>query len=226
MYSRKTKIFFGFMVFVMGIGFPLSLVASFPAFQSLLTGQSTGNDSTRKLIDEAHKVIRQRDCADAAKPPKGADLEKCKRALEDLGSGYSVLSQPRDEAGQDIPADADKNREKSLEAFELLYRIDPTEQDSQRFLALAYQQQGKFERALPIFRLLEKENPEDPDFVFPHALTAQQVPAAKAEAISAFRRFLKMAPDDVRAQQAKDAIKALKQPAGAAGEAGAPVNIG
>lgn len=260
MYGRKTKIVFAAMVFLMAIGYPLSLIAGLPAFQGLFSGEVTGQRATQKLIDEAREKIDAHDCAKAgessgAKKGDGAgktkgdgakkgdagkdaaasalpkdDVKPCKEALRELGSAYMALSAP-DEVTGEPPADAQDNQEKAREAFDLLYQVDPADDESAQLLANAHRTAGKYVLALPIYRALAKENPEDPDLTFAWADTAQAAQELD-EAIKAYQAFVKMAPDDPKVDQAKEAVKGLREqqksgvPAGGGGLPGGAINLG
>lgn len=221
MYSRKVRVMFAFMAFVMGIGYALMLVVGTPGFNNLFGG--TGGNATQKQVDKARANVRKLDCGNTARPPTDKRLRDCKRHLEDLGAGYQSLTQPPDpteaEPEPEPPAGAERNTQKSLEAFELLYQIDKDDDDSLQFLASAYAGQGKYEQALPLFKLLTEQNPEDQDLLYAYASIAQSA-SKNTVAIAAFKRFIKLAPDDERAEVAKASIKTLKEGSGAGGMPG------
>src|SRR4051812_32374590 len=96
------------MVFVMVIGYPLSLLAGTSAFQSLLGGSSSTSSQTEKIVKDARAKVIKLDCAKVAsittttkggKPVTVTAAVKHKRTecadqLRKLGGGYSAMATP------------------------------------------------------------------------------------------------------------------------------------
>lgn len=223
MYDRKTKIFFGAMAVIMGIGFPLSLLAGFPAFQSLLGGQQAGEKVTLDSIDKARLVLVKYDCDRDVAKIKGTDRSKCIRAFEDVGAGYLALTSPDPETGLP-PRGQDENFDKAQTALKRAFALNPDSTETAQSLATVYLQQSKYQNAMDIFANLAKAEPSNVDYQFYLAGTAQQAQQTDT-AIAAYKKFIKLAPDDSRVPQAKEAIKTLKEPAAGAGAAGGAQNI-
>lgn len=225
-YGRGTRLFFGFMAFVMVFGYPLLLLTAVPSFQELFLGQQSAQGATKSNVDDAREKVLDLNCA-ASKPPTGERLADCKRALEDLGAGYQALSYPDvdQQAAGVLPPNSDESLAKSLESFKLLVRIDPEDRDSQEFLAGGFAQQGKYEQAMPIYERLLKDDPENADLVFALANVAQQA-GETDKAIATYRRFIKLAPEDQRAETAKETIEELKNPQAGGLGGNLPISVG
>jgi tetratricopeptide (TPR) repeat protein len=230
-YNRRTKIFFGFMVLVMGIGYPLSLLAGTSVFSSLLGG---GNNATQseKLVNDARKDVRSNHCDVVAEAPTKATRkrkEACVESLRKLGGAYLTLAAPAtnsDGTQGDPPADANDSIDKAIDAFKLWTKIDPTDDDGATSLGAAYIQRQEPKLALPIFAKLAKDNPGDPDLAYRWATVAQQAGDSKT-AIAAYRAYIKEYPDDANVDLAKEQLKTLLNPpkAGAAGAGGLPAGV-
>jgi tetratricopeptide (TPR) repeat protein len=214
MYSRKVKAVFGFMVFLMAVGYLVLILNSFPAFSSMIGGNGSSSNSTQKIVDDARKVVAKQHCK--AGMPAGHARSKCKIALEDMGSGYQTLSQPTDPNATSLPKDAERNLEKSTEAYKLLVAIDPKDKDSQQFLANAYASTGKFDLAVPLYKALVQQDPSEPLYLYAYARSAQsasqQDPALKDVALAAYAKYLKLFPDESNSEDAKAAIQEIKNP--------------
>jgi tetratricopeptide (TPR) repeat protein len=211
----------------MGGGFPLMLLAGLPQFSDLILGTAAGDQAQVEIVEKSREKIIDNKCTVKSKP-KGERLETCKEALQELGAAYQSLTIPDEpDPGEEPvePENYDQNLEKSLEAYELLLALDPKDRDSRQVLASAYAQQGKYQQALPLYRELVKEQP-DPDIVYALAITAQNA-GETDEAIEAYQRVIKLAPESSDAETARESIKALKEQE-ARGGAGAPggLNIG
>jgi hypothetical protein len=209
-YDRKTKVFFGAMAVIMGIGFPLSLLAGFPAFQSLLGGQQAGEKVTLDSIDKARVLLVKYDCDRVPSKIKGDDRVKCVRGFEDVGSGYLALTTPDPETGLP-PRGQDENFDKAQTALKRAWALDPDNTEVAQSLASVYLQQQKYPQATDIFAKLAKSEPSNVDFQFYLASSAQQAQQTDT-AIAAFEKFIKLAPEDSRVAQAKESIKTLKNP--------------
>lgn len=213
MYGRTTKIFFGFMAFVMVVGYPVLLLTALPSFQSMFLGQQTAQGATQSQVEDNREKVLELDCGSKTNPPKGKRLKDCKRALQDLGSAYQTLASGTDEQQLtgEFPPNAERDLDKSLEAFKLLVAIDPDDAESQEYLATSYSAQGLSARALPIFTKLVKEDPGNVQFVFAKANAAQG--AGKTElALATYRRVIKLAPEDELAEIAREAIDQIENP--------------
>lgn len=206
------------MAFIMGIGFPLSLLAGFPAFQSLLGGQQTGNAATLRQIEDASVKLRENDCDRPPAKIKGADRDACAEAFRDVGAGYLALTAPDQETGLP-PRGADENFEKATVALRSAYALRPDDTDIAQSLASAYVQQQKYPAALRVYQDLVKQEPGNVDFQFGLGSIAQQAQENDV-ALAAYKRFLKLAPDDSRATQVKESITTIKdaQKSGGSGQ--------
>lgn len=216
MYSRKVKAVFAFMVFLMAVGYLVLVLNSFPGFTNLFTGAQSGDGATKSLIADAQKTVDKYNCQAGMKP--GPARTKCKRALEDIGSGYQTLSQPTDAAGTQ-PKDAQRNIDKSIEAFTLLVAIDPKSTTSKQALATAYTNGGKYELAMPLYKQLAAADPSNDLYLFAFAQTAAQA-NKKDVAIASFKKYLKLFPDSANTDNAKQALDALKNPQSGSAPAG------
>lgn len=210
MYDRKTKVFFGAMAIIMGIGFPLSLLAGFPAFQSLLGGQQAGEKVTLDSIDKARLVLVKYDCDRAPEKIKGSDRAKCIRAFEDVGAGYLALTSPDPETGLP-PRGQDENFDKAQTSLKRAFALNPNSTETAQSLATVYLQQSKYQNAMDIFAKMAKDEPSNVDYQFYLASTAQQAQQTDT-AIAAFQKFIKLAPDDSRVPQANPLRRLRRQP--------------
>lgn len=220
MYGRGTKIFFGFMAVTMVIGYPLVLLSSLPTFQNLLTGSTTGNGAQVKIVEKSREVVLDENCTVKSKP-KAARLKRCKDALNEMGLAYQALATPDQPKPGEEPVEPENSQEyldKSLESFQLLVALDPKDRESRQLLAGAYSNQQKFAQAVPLYKSLVKQDP-DPDLVFALAISQQNAGENDA-AIATYKRFIKLAPTDSRADTAKEAIKGLKEQAASGGGLG------
>jgi tetratricopeptide (TPR) repeat protein len=218
-YGRGTRFFFGFMAFIMILGYPLLLLTNLPSFQSLFLGSSAGASATQRQVDDARVDIRDLKCLE--KPaPKGDDLRDCKDALRKLGTGYQALATP-DQTATTMPQNSTRYTDLSIVAFNDLYNLDKNDDESKQALASAYSNSQDFEKALPLFRELAKEKKDNPDYVGAWAQVAQKANLT-AEAITAYRALLKLTTDDTARQDIKDTIKQIQdsQQSGGAGAGG------
>ena len=217
MYNRRTKIFFGFMVLVMGIGYPLSLLAGTSAFSSLLGGSNSASGQTRKLVTDARKDVLRLKCKDVADKPSVASKSRrssCADALRKLASGYIALGAPTTDAkgATSTPADSDADIDKAITAYLLWAKVDPSDDTAQRGLGSAYLQRSLPKKAEAVFAALAKANPSNPDYLFQYAQVAAQA-SDTAVSIAQFKRFIKENPDDTNVEQAKAFLAQLQQPA-------------
>lgn len=224
MYSWKVKGVMLFMAFLMSVGFAVLIIQ--PFLGGSLFGDPDGSGATRTLIKEARATVRTKKCAGKMKP--GKLRSSCKRALQDLGAGYQALAQPNQQT-QEPAKNAERYMKQSLEAYQMLYELDPADDDSTQLLAASFAQQNKADKALPLYRRLAKENADNPDYLYAWGATAQQA-QKNDEAKKAFQLLLKVAPEDASADTAREALKAIKEqekagPA-AGGGAGAPISLG
>ncbi|MBC7644127.1 MAG: tetratricopeptide repeat protein [Thermoleophilia bacterium] len=217
MYSRKVKAVFGFMVFLMGVGYLVLILNSFPAFSNLIGGTGSSSSATQRLVDKAQKTIDKQNCR--AGMPAGPARTKCKRALEDMGAGYQTLSQPSATATE-LPKDAERNLNKSVEAFKLLVAVDPKDKDSKQFLANAYSSIGKSAQAMPLYQELSKQDPSNDLYLYAYARSAEQA-GKKEEALKAYKQYVKLFPEETNTETAQEAIKNIENPQSAAGTAAA-----
>lgn len=216
MYNRRTKIFFGFMVIVMGIGYPLLLLSNTSAFQGLMGNSTSGSGQTEKLVKDARTSVRKHDCEAAAKSSKRVTKSKvdaCTEDLRKLGSGYLALAAPvqqDDGTVGDVPADADDNIAKAVEAYKLWQQIAPTDEDADRALASAYANSNSFDKAEAIYAKLTKANPDDGDTQYQYGILAYQA-KDNATALQVLKAYAKAFPDDQNAEQAKELISAINE---------------
>lgn len=212
------------MVVLMSLGFVLLIVAPFVQGGSIFGG--SGRDATRDRLEESRTVLREERCTDDDEP-KGERLDRCKRALAEVGSAYVVLSRPDDSQATattvpEPPADAERNLDRAEDAFLRLYELDRTDQDSAQRLATFYRDRGTpadAAAALPIWASLVKRYPDNPDYLYFQAIAAASA-GKNDEAIATLKTFRKRFPNDGKADDAQDAITQLQQQAAGAGAAG------
>ncbi len=225
LHSKSGKAFFLFMAFIMVIGYPLLLISSLPQAQALF-GTGGGPDAaTKKQIREATGTVRKYRCDAQGKaaPKSKAIKSKCKDAFQSLGSGYRTLAY-MEEGEEELPRDAYRNLELSLKAYTLLVKIDPEDNDSRGAYAQSLEMQGEYDKARLQYKRLAKDDPQNANYLYALGRTAQNSDKID-EAIDAYSRFIKKAPDDPEVETAREAIKALKkqkkdQAAGGAAGAG------
>jgi tetratricopeptide (TPR) repeat protein len=213
------------MAFVMVFGYPLLLLTAIPSFQQIFLGQQSAQGATQGNVDDAREQVVKLRCG-SKKPPTGDRLDDCKKALEELGAGYQALSYPSSEeqAAGEFPPNSEQNLEKSLEAFKLLVQVDPDDEESQEFLAGAYSQQQMYSQAMPIYQSLLEDDPDNADLVYALANSAQ-ASGDTEQAIASYKRFVKLAPEDQRAETAQETIKELENPEAAQG-GNLPISVG
>ena len=206
MYSWKVKSVMIAMVFLMTVGFAVLIIQPF-----IGGGLNSGdpNKATRQVIDEARAVLHKNNCEKGMRP--GAERNRCKSALLDMGSGYSTLAAP-DPTTNTAPAGAKRYQAKALESLLLLYAIDPTDKRSVEQLAREYMVQNKSKDAVPLYRSLAKKYPAETDYMLAWGQSAQAANQMD-EAKRIYRSIIATTPDDANADIARDALKQIKDQA-------------
>lgn len=211
--SLFTKVIIWLMVFLMSVGFAVLVIQPF-----LGGGGGGGNDvrsTNKKLVDDARETMKEKHCLDTKTAPTGATLKACKKALSDMGAGYRNLATPDpNEVGPDgvpvTPKDSEVNIDKAQEAFEKLYALDKHDVSSIQTLGSFYRDIGKYDKALPMFALLVKDNPDDPDLLLEQASIAAAA-TKYDEAIKLYNTAIKRFKDDPDTiDSAKAGIKQVK----------------
>lgn len=224
MYQRKLfiKIVLGFMAAVLLIGYPLSLLGGTPIFQGLLgNSTSTGPQAT---IDQATKDLHKYPYDPAHPKQHAANKSHYVQALKDLGAGYNALAAGDPQNGVNPPADADKDSEQARQAYERALAVTPDDQSAMIFLARSYAEAATnadgstnvdmAKKAVALYQKLIKHPPDTATLSDLYLQLGVNAQTAKENtiAVSAFRTFLKLSPDDQYAAQVKQAIQQILHP--------------
>lgn len=218
--SPFVKLVIWFMIFLMSVGFAALVVTPFIGGGSFFSGDG-GRGATEDLVDEARADVRQNNCADPQGAVEGDRLERCKEALIQLASSYRTLASGNEDGS--VPRDARRNVERSNDAYQALYELDPTDDDSAELYASSLRDNGKAQASLNIWTQLVKRNPEEEDYLLQQAASyegTQQVD----QAIATYEVFLRRFPDSGQIDAIKDQITGLEelQAQAAAGGVGGP----
>lgn len=223
--SIFVKIVVWSMVFLMSIGFIGLVLAPFVGQTNLFGGDP--RSATQEQLEEAQAEVRKHDCADESKTFTGAELERCKEALQTVASAYTTLAQP-EEGATEIPRDSQRNIERAGEAFKRLYEIDKTDDDNAALYAGFLRDTGKPEQALKIWTELVKKNPNDEDYLLQQAGAYAQTQQLD-KAIATLRQYIRKFPESGQVESIREQIEALqeqKEQAAAGGGGGAPITAG
>ncbi len=213
-YGKGVRTIFAGMAVVLAVGYTFMILAAFPSFQSMITGERVGNEATFDIIDESRVTLRAHDCDRTPAQLKGRDRSQCLRAFQELGAGYMSLAAPaQDDPEQVPPRNAELYQAKALDAYKRMYALDAKNDKTVEILASTYQQQNLNDRANELFRELSRRNPKNGDYMYAVAVTAQGANDTPG-AIEAYNKFLKLAPDDPRLEDVKATIKTLKEGGG------------
>lgn len=204
------KIVLGFMVFVMGIGYPLMLLNGLPGFSELFAGSST--DTVQQQIKDSRADLHKYPY-DIKHPDKyKKNLSKRVSALTALGNAYVSKAAPDAETGE-APSDADKNLGLAIEAFKEWYTLKPKSEDALKALAETYDRKSTFDLSKPLWQKLAAKNPTEEVFYYRLGYAAQNA-KDNLTAAQAYKTYLKIAPDGANADTVTEALKQLKDPNG------------
>ncbi|MEO6866972.1 MAG: tetratricopeptide repeat protein [Gaiellales bacterium] len=225
--STLVKVIIWLMVFLMSVGFVGLVIAPFMGNTNLF-GDGTGRGATEKLVAEARADIAKDNCDATGKDkPTGKRLERCEDALSRLASSYMTLATPPD-GTEEYPRDAQRNFDRSGEAWKALYTLNPSNDDNAARYAGWMRDAGDSEGALNLWDKLVKKNPEDEDFILQKAgaqVQAQDIDAA----VATYRLYIKRFPDSGQIDSIKDEIKNLiaqqKEQAAGGGAGDAPITV-
>jgi tetratricopeptide (TPR) repeat protein len=218
MYSRKVKIVFAFMAFLMSVGYALLILSNVPSFRTAFGGGGSGRDSTKSAVSQAEDKVAKDHCAPGV---KGHIKSECVDNLQTIAAGYGTLSQPDQGSTQTVP-DAQHDTDKMVEAYKLAVEIDPNNKDLSAAYGAALTQTGHSKDAEPVFEKLLKSASDQPDYYLGLAQAAQSA-GDTATAKTTLQTFLKKFPDDANASTAQDQLDQLNHPQSSGSS---PISVG
>ena len=212
-YSKATRGFFLFMTLVMVLGYPLLLLTGLPSFQQLFVGGGTGTGAVSKRVSDAHDVVIARDCGDSAKAPKGSDLKASKRRSRSSAAATS----------RSLPA---RRRTRPPACFRRTRRRTSPSRSSRSSCCTRSirrtRNPGRSSRAptptrasstwrCPCTGSSRRTTPAMPTRST-RSRASRSRPRKDDLAILTYQKFLKLAPEDSRAEGATAAIEEIRNP--------------